>query len=320
MAKSIFFLNSGVGSTPVDQCFNPGNALPTEAVWFILTGRPLADLPAESHHPNLWEPFDVAPLAERINAHTKCILFLQDQLRERISYYSRSKATQGLSRARKLIDALRVPLLVVGLGCNGFPPNDTPAYIFTVLNSPKREFLRALQRRAAAIGVRGLTTVDLLRRLAITSEPVGCPSIFLHGAAFRPLPPWREEGRLVTAGLVHGGDAYIAQDAHDDLTMAGDHVFVAGEIAEWRKFMQEGQFARYHGSRVHGAIVAITCGVPALVTNPDTRSREMCRLFRIPHTNNTDTLTEDLTYEPFNAIYPQLWQQFHAFLLRFVEK
>ncbi|MBR4592404.1 MAG: hypothetical protein IKO35_04265, partial [Elusimicrobiaceae bacterium] len=73
--------------------------------------------------------------------------------------------------------------------------------------------------------------------------------------------------------------------------------------------------------RMHGGILALNSGVPAVVVNTDLRAREMCRLFNIPHRPGlTPTradwraVYEETDFEPTNKCYPALYTRFMQWL------
>lgn len=70
---------------------------------------------------------------------------------------------------------------------------------------------------------------------------------------------------------------------------------------------------------MHGAIIAINSGLPAVVMNKDARAREMCELMHIPylaHLRGRDLadLYENCDVEEMNRTYPYLYENFKNFM------
>ena len=75
--------------------------------------------------------------------------------------------------------------------------------------------------------------------------------------------------------------------------------------------------------RIHGSIVALKQGVPAIAIVPDSRILEMCQLFKIPFIKvdqmqssdfNIERLYNDANYDDMNKAYLQLLNEYIAFL------
>jgi len=89
-----------------------------------------------------------------------------------------------LDAATETIRRLKVPVVVVGIGCQ----TDLD-YDFTRLepmNGVVQRFVAAVLDRSASIGVRGECTAAYLNSLGFTDvEVIGCPSMFLDGPTFK---------------------------------------------------------------------------------------------------------------------------------------
>ncbi len=89
-------------------------------------------------------------------------------------------------------------------------------------------------------------------------------------------------------------------------------------IDDWRSFVSGYRFVI--GSRVHGSILSLNAGVPAVCRNGDTRAAEMCRLLRVPVRTNlgfeTDIikLYEEVDVDAMNSSYPALYDNYVEFL------
>ena len=103
--------------------------------------------------------------------------------------------------------------------------------------------------------------------------------------------------------------------------LAHDRVNFFTDPTEWSELFDE-SVALTVGTRVHGSIVSLNKGRPSLVTAGDVRAEEMCRLFQIPHYPGAyladvplDELAEMADPTGLNAAYPQLYDNFRAWLV-----
>lgn len=93
----------------------------------------------------------------------------------------------SLDRLSQLVEQLRIPVVVLGVGAQAGPDCDTGA--LSRMRPSVTRFVRAVLERSASIGVRGEMTADYLKGLGFGEvEVIGCPSMFLYGASFPELP------------------------------------------------------------------------------------------------------------------------------------
>ena len=93
-----------------------------------------------------------------------------------------------LDRLTETIEALRIPVTVVGVGVEGGPGSlsRAPEDVDQDIKSATRRFMNAVLDRSSRVGVRGESTRSYLRSLGYGDEHVqiiGCPSLFRNGAA-----------------------------------------------------------------------------------------------------------------------------------------
>lgn len=92
----------------------------------------------------------------------------------------------GLDRLTALVERLRIPVVVLGVGAQ--TNTDYATSRLDPMADSVRAFARAVLARSARIGVRGELTETYLRSLGFSDvEVIGCPSMFLHGGTF-PAP------------------------------------------------------------------------------------------------------------------------------------
>lgn len=93
------------------------------------------------------------------------------------------------------------------------------------------------------------------------------------------------------------------------------------DVDKWGKFIRTRDFC--YGMRIHGSVVAIKNGIPAIPIVPDSRILEMCQLFKIPYLKVSDIesskfslqkLYEEADFTEMNKIYPKLLENYISFL------
>lgn len=89
----------------------------------------------------------------------------------------------SLDRLSTLIEQLRIPVIVFGVGAQA--PDDYDTEQLGPLAASVKRFARAVLDRSASIGVRGELTASYLRDLGFHDvDIIGCPSMFLYGDTF----------------------------------------------------------------------------------------------------------------------------------------
>ena len=94
------------------------------------------------------------------------------------------------------------------------------------------------------------------------------------------------------------------------------------DISVWMHYLTEKGFNFSYGTRIHGNIVSILSGIPALICACDSRTREMAEFFSIPMiepagANKTLEELYNLTdYNKFNSRFQSNYQRFEEFLIK----
>ena len=265
------------------------------------------------------------------------IIILQDHIRASFSDLKFAKISTLLNQVRSDIQ-----LVVFGLGVNGFEPSSIND-IITGLSDDQKHFFNLISQRSHQIGVRGYLSQEILSKLKIHNvSPIGCPTYFEEGpnrkvpeiiptrskVLYTGIPPFskkdnftlmlQDEIDLTSQNQYTIYPSYLSSIllnalSHDDIAM-----FFS--IPDWKHFIKSQAYAFSFGSRVHGSIISLNSGLPALVTNPDFRAKEMCELFKIPHIKNypnithEDDITKELQVSELNRTYPGLFEKFTQFL------
>lgn len=228
-----------------------------------------------------------------------------------------------LDKYADLIERLRIPVTVVGIGAQG-----TLDYDWTRLDAIEphvRRFVSAILDRGPSIGVRGDMTRRYLNSLGFSDVvTIGCPSMYMHGSDLHVSVPkgLRSSSRIAlnltprvpmpqkfnTKHLAKYPDTmYVAQDQADLEMMLGgspvngdsdypgslfhpllsrDRTVMYLNAQQWISEMAQFDFA--FGSRIHGNVAALLAGTPGHVIAHDSRTRELAAYFEIPHTLSVD--------------------------------
>src|SRR5690606_30287480 len=114
-----------------------------------------------------------------------------------------------LDALTKLIEDLRIPCVVVGVGAQ--TDLDLRLLGGSPIDSHVKKFAGAVLDRSACIGVRGDFTKDYLNRLGFSDvDVIGCPSMFLNGASLsveKRVPSLSRDSRIalnLTPGMSDG--------------------------------------------------------------------------------------------------------------------
>ncbi|MDR0285020.1 MAG: polysaccharide pyruvyl transferase family protein [Propionibacteriaceae bacterium] len=267
-----------------------------------------------------------------------------------------------LRELTRLIDRLTIPVTVLGVGCQGplsgrIAPSaldsEVTAFMEAVLARSatvgvRGEITAAYLRRLGF----GADVVDV----------IGCPSMFLGGPALGlketgELTPGSRISlnvspyvpRMAAVALDHAarypGLTYTAQDhltlglmlrGHYDATTPGpagapttlDHPLLRDrrtvfplDPATWLRHLAGQEFS--FGSRIHGNIVALLAGTPAVVLAHDARTLELADYHEIPRLELREgtpvdamALRAGADFGPTVAGHPKRWARLLAFLDR----
>ncbi len=326
------FLNNIAGNT--------GNSYIAYSVLKLLYGKifPVAEIK------NLWSyNFDKQDelIAQINNQYSHVILFLQDQIRLEQSY----GVQPDWKKINGFLSKLKKPFIVFSLGANDFGQNGPDWW--KKLPKDFLQFLHIVSEHSVSLGVRGLQTLEILEKLGIkNAKAVGCPTFFETGPnkqiIKKPLTKSTDilragsldfRSQRLLSGVIQDETAliellYFKQFSTTPLATKPSFPFLlsiatggmrcfAG-IEKWKEFVS--QFTCCISSRMHGGILALNCGVPAVLVNKDLRAKEMCQLFKIPNFAQTarqyswEELYQQADFEPLNKQYPVLYKAFTSWL------
>jgi len=272
------------------------------------------------------------------NIATHVIFILQDQIRLEESY--------GLKlpyeKIKNFIKRINKPIIIAGLGANYFTSYDKNFY--KELSPELVDFLCFLSEHCIKIGIRGYFTQEILSNLGIkNTQVIGCPSYFETGKnriiTKQKLEDFEDiilTSRFHIKGLENNFQImqdlseakFIKAICYNDFEMfytdeemykLKNHQYrFFSNIDDWKNYIKQFKFAI--GNRLHGTILAINSGIPAICCNRDARATEMCAFLGIPHYKdisediNIMDLYEKLDIISMNKNYKYLYQNFEDFL------
>ncbi|MEQ7892453.1 polysaccharide pyruvyl transferase family protein [Xanthomonas arboricola] len=289
-------------------------------------------------------------LAEEINQkYSHLVWTMKDDIREDFSGLPVERITHFLEK-------ITIPIVPVSLCANSFNGYD-PNLAERLSPNQKRNF-SLLSEKSKLIGVRGNYSAEILNRLGIKNvRVIGCPSYFENGP-IRALQkkPWDADKVITTATFFNSGLPRTSHLLQDELyfinllylekalpstrnitaqpfnldeiptsfqllakAMAGRLEFFS-DYSRWATFFKSNDHCLTIGTRLHSGILSINSGVPAIVTNPDSRARETCEYLRIPYDptihsrSNIREVFENLDLSEMNNAYPVLYKEFLDFL------
>lgn len=118
-----------------------------------------------------------------------------------------------LNRVTKLINKVKIPCIVVGVGAQ--------ANLNAELNSPEldeavKNFMKAVLKKSSIVGLRGEFTADYLTKLGFQAERdftvIGCPSMYMYG---KELPKMRVKELTPESEVSMNSKITLPQKFHD---------------------------------------------------------------------------------------------------------
>lgn len=239
-----------------------------------------------------------------------------------LANHFRSSNLKALERQADAIERLTTRFTVLGVGAQADLDGNVPRQERDAVDHLTRRFVRAVLERGPSIGVRGDFTKEYLIGLGFDDSEVdviGCPSMFLHGPelplrlpthvedddpiAITISPYVRQMGPVLQTALRRNRNlTYIGQDINtlrllmhgkplsgNDplLPLTPEHpVYAPGRtvfplnIPTWQEELRRQRFT--FGSRIHGTIVSLVSGTPAVLLAHDSRTLELARHHDIP--------------------------------------
>ena len=276
-----------------------------------------------------------------------------------IAFATHLTTKRDVSYYADLIEKLRMPVFLFSLGIQDYVQDIEGEF---VVHPSMQRLLRVVSERSAEIGCRGPYTAEILQRTGIPNvRPVGCPTLFFGcDRNFQLLKKGYRDPAIVfhrTFGLQQNlplmqGIPLIGQDFLDEVIFVShpgtDQVLRKRELAEFDKqsggalalehIQNHGKFFLNYdewfscigsrgfifGPRLHGCIVGIVQGIPAVMTARDMRIQELSGFFKIPcltydevpQFKTPQALYEWADYSQFNQGYAEKFDNYNQLLIR----
>ncbi len=323
-----------------------GNSGNTYITYSLARHTPIAQLEGVA---NIFANGAIANVdADDVNSrYTHVFLVLQDHLRL-------SAGNLPWQELAALLGKFRIPVVVFSLGANSF--GESARELAEALPAEMVRAVRTIAGCSLSLGIRGAFTAAVLDHLGISNYAVvGCPAWFEAGPGrVVAFPEFDASKPIAATGLFSHARSdqihFLLQDealflrsmfmgerpehgaaagligGYPHYASCAVAAFYAGrmhfhhDMRTWKARLAEG-FSFAAGTRVHGAFAAMNAGLPALCTSGDARSKEMCKLFQLPH--RPGLCAADLPLEQLyeladpsaaNAAYPAAYERFVSWL------
>ncbi len=258
-----------------------------------------------------------------------------------------------IDRMSEIFSKSRIPVFVIAIGAQATSYDEIDSLVQETKQSVSK-FMETIYRTGGEIACRGYFTKEYLDRIAHnTAVATGCPSVFQNGRDLlitksnNPIKPVLN-GNAPFADLEkqYPSSVYIDQDfwlrykydldsgdskkslmsmileegkTKTELFLQG-RIQVFADIADWKRFLENEEFTFSVGSRLHGNIMSVLCGIPACFYPVDSRTREVAEFFHFPMMTSCkeyydlDDLYEKTDYDRFNRYYGALFDGYESFL------
>lgn len=266
-----------------------------------------------------------------------------------------------LERLAERFRGIKIPVYVIacGIQADSFDQLDE---LVTTLKEPATKFISSVYKTGGEFAVRGYFTKEFFEKLGFHSAvATGCPSLFQLGRNLSISDEKVPESRfkpILNGSITDYLDffkrykctEFFDQNIYfrelfalkgDDLNilkamlygygmdttklLLQDRVKLIPHMNLWREYIRQKGFNFSYGSRIHGSIMPILSGVPAVLEAQDARTREMAEFFNVPlvekgaHKNYKSLyeLYRDTSYKKFNDEFPARFDAYEQFLKKF---
>jgi hypothetical protein len=209
-----------------------------------------------------------------------------------------------LERIMPLLSGLRVPFTICSIGAQADHNN---YHLLQGIEAIVKKFVALVLDRSPTIGVRGVFTAEYLNDLGFGNyvKVIGCPSFYMRGkqAAFAsPTHVLNENNALIgdtpriraqifkqavkifKNGFNVVSQSYVEEDAELDVE---ELVAIRKKkLHQFTTFHSWKAFAQTHSvslsGRIHGTVVALHAGIPAILIAVDKRTEELGQHLGVP--------------------------------------
>lgn len=252
----------------------------------------------------------------------------------------------------------RIPIFCISMGAQA-GIDEEPGHVAEGMESTISAFLDAIYSSGGEIGVRGWYTKEVLDAVMKNSAAViGCPGLYQNGPnlsisnekiSFQDFSAAINGDIFFSKQLVCEKTVFLDQTTYPkelydveyyERTCKGKIVYnlvkkcgvekaellLSGkvklfmDVPQWHDFL--GTTVNFtYGGRIHGNIISILSGIPALIYPVDKRVAEIAEFYHIPYTTKKPENIRELydlyletDYTMFNDVYPDLYHKYESFL------
>lgn len=263
-----------------------------------------------------------------------------------------------LLRLAERFRGIRIPMYVIACGVQA-DSFDALDELCASIDVPARAFMESVYNTGGEFALRGYFSKEFFDRMGFSSAVVtGCPSLYQLGRNlriptekvpqenFRPLINGELNDYRHLIGQYPNAEFFdqerffhVLHDPEWDFNLRTlVHSFgfentkwlLEGKIKmipnmnDWRNYLREEGFRFSVGSRIHGSIMPLLAGIPALMMPKDSRTREMAEFFEIPtltqeSMNKAESLYSlylDTDYSRFNRNFGDKFDAYENFLVQ----
>lgn len=255
----------------------------------------------------------------------------------------------------KNYSGITIPIHVIAVGAQAKSYDDLDNLAEKIKPSAVR-FIESIDKTGGLFALRGYFTEALLKKYGYNKAVVtGCPSLFQLGL-LKINKNDKKKNELKTAfnGNLKLSYDYIIKNNNcgeffdqsvffdaicGDITsfnydqllrkyglygtrlLLNNKIQLLIDMPDWMNYLKSEKYNFSFGTRIHGSIMPILSGIPALVIPPDTRVKEMCDFFDIPTITYKEAKHSDLfdlyqqtDYSFFNSGFHKRLQFYIDFL------
>lgn len=261
----------------------------------------------------------------------------------------------GMERHVERYKEVKIPIYVIACGAAAKNYDDLDE-LCQAIRDPATAFIRQVYKTGGEFCLRGYFTKAMFDRLGFHDAVVtGCPSLYQLGRNLNisnekvPLDQFKVAlngtMRPIEKIMSHySNTVFIDQGIYWPIMysekyelsdkssvkqyslfgikkLEADRIKLWVDIQDWADYLVSQDFSFSFGSRIHGNILPILCGIPAVICPPDARVKEMAEFYEIPMISKNDIKKRDLyeiysntNYAMFNKNYAAKYDAYGAFL------
>ena len=251
----------------------------------------------------------------------------------------------------------KIPVYVIAVGAQA-KSYDYLDNLSNEIGDETKDFLETIYKTGGEIACRGSFTKAFFDKVENNTAVVtGCPSLFQNGRNLKIYKTNSEKIKPIFNGNLLSQDqlfdeypnaVFIDQDSWIqesyntsfykqktikclvDLYKKHGYkkmeVFLNGriklfyDIPDWKRFIEKEQFNFSIGTRIHGNIMSLLCGIPSVVLACDSRTMEMAQYYDIPfeqYSNkplDVEKIFSQCDFTKFNESFAEKFDFFEKFL------